>query len=67
MLDKAMHLHDDETIHIPTRVEKQDFYPKLKTFWSCSHMNCFLHYMLHINLHILYLFCQDESTFERIT
>ena len=32
------------------------FYPKLKSFWSCSHMNCCLHYMLHINLHILYIY-----------
>ena len=31
------------------------FYPKLKSFWSCSHMNCCQHYMLHINLHILYI------------
>ena len=30
------------------------FYPKLKSFWSSSHMNCCQHYMLHINLHILY-------------
>ena len=29
------------------------FYPKLKSFWSCSHMNCCQHYMLHINLDIL--------------
>ena len=26
---------------------------KLKSFWYCSHMNCYQHYMLHINLHIL--------------
>ena len=32
------------------------FYQQLKSFWSCSHMNCCLHYMLHINLHILLLF-----------
>ena len=31
------------------------FYPKLKSFGSCSHMNCCVHYMLHINLHILYV------------
>ena len=31
------------------------FYPKLKSFRSCSHMNCCQHYMLHINLHILYI------------
>ena len=29
-------------------------YPKLKSFWSCSHMNCCQHYMLHINLYIPY-------------
>ena len=29
--------------------------PKLKSFWSCSHMNCCLYYMLHINLHISYI------------
>ena len=32
------------------------FYPKLKSFWSCSHMNCCQHYMLNINLHIIYIF-----------
>ena len=32
------------------------FYPKLKSFWSCSHMKCSKHYMLHINLHILYIY-----------
>ena len=32
------------------------FYPKLKLFWSCSHMNCCLQYILHINLHILYFY-----------
>ena len=32
------------------------FYPKLKSIWSCSHMNCCQHYMLHINVHILYIF-----------
>ena len=30
-------------------------YPKLKSFWSCSHMKCCQHYMLYINLHILYI------------
>ena len=33
-----------------------EFYPKLKSFGPCSHMNCCLHYMLHINLHILYIY-----------
>ena len=32
------------------------FYTKLKSFWSCSHMNCCRHYMVHINLHILYIY-----------
>ena len=31
------------------------FYPKVKSFLACSHMNCCQHYMLHINLHILYI------------
>ena len=31
------------------------FYRKFKSFWSCSHMNCHQHYMLHINLHILFI------------
>ena len=30
--------------------------PKLKSFWSCSQMNCCLHNMVHINLHILYIY-----------
>ena len=28
-------------------------YPRIKSFWSCSHMNQCQHYMLHINLYIL--------------
>ena len=32
------------------------FYPNLKSFQSCSHMNCCQHYMQHINLHILYIY-----------
>ena len=32
------------------------FYPKLKSFWSCSHMNCCQCYMLHINLHVLFIY-----------
>ena len=31
------------------------FSPKLKSSWSCSHMNCCQHYMLHINLNIIYI------------
>ena len=36
------------------------FYPKLKSLWSCSHMNCCQHYMLHIipnilNIHVIKL------------
>ena len=34
----------------------KEFYPKLKFFWSCSHMNCCLHYILHINLFTIYLY-----------
>ena len=30
------------------------FYQKLKSFWACSHMNCCLQNILHINLHILH-------------
>ena len=42
--------------HIQKLAQKlTGFYPYLKSFWSCSHMNCCLHYMLHINLHILYI------------
>ena len=37
------------------------FYLKLNSFWSCSQMNCCLHYMLHINLHFLYI-CLIELT-----
>ena len=32
------------------------FYPKLKSFWSCSHMNCGQQNILHINFHILYIY-----------
>ena len=31
------------------------FYQQLKSFWSCSHMNCCLQNILHINLHIFYI------------
>ena len=31
------------------------FYPKLKSFWFCSHMNCCLQNVVYINLHILYI------------
>ena len=31
------------------------FYPKLNSFWSCRYMNCCQHYMLQINLHVLYI------------
>ena len=30
-------------------------YQKPKSFVSCSHMNCCLQNILHINLHILYI------------
>ena len=44
------------------------FYPSLKSFWSCFHMNCCQHYMLHINLHILYIyFHQVQFKFDRIS
>ena len=35
--------------------EVTGFYQQLKSFWSCSHMNCCLQYILHINLHILFV------------
>ena len=35
--------------------ELTGFYQQLKSFWSCSHMNCCLQNILHINLHILYI------------
>ena len=47
---------DPATPIIPVRQKtcvSNRIYPKLKSFWSCSHMNCWQHYMLHINLHIL--------------
>ena len=31
------------------------FYQRPKSFVSCSHMNCCLQNILHINLHILYI------------
>ena len=31
------------------------FYPKLKSFWSCSHMSCCRQNISRINLHILYI------------
>ena len=30
-------------------------YAEFKSSWSCSHMNCCLHFILDINLHILYI------------
>ena len=32
------------------------FYPQLKYFLSCRHMNYCQHYMFHINLHIIYIY-----------
>ena len=29
------------------------FYPSPKSFWSCTHVNSYQNYTLHINLHIL--------------
>ena len=40
--------------------EVTGFYQRPKFFWSCSHMNCCLQNVLHINLHIIY-FSQVKS------
>ena len=55
ILDKKRYLHDDQQFKF-LQEGVTGFYPKLKSFWSCSHMNCCLHSMLHINLHILYIY-----------
>ena len=54
MLDKTIYLNDDKQFEFLQEGSNR-FLSKLKSFWSCSHMNCCLHYMLHINLHILYI------------
>ena len=55
MLDKKRHLNEDKQFKF-LREGVKGFYPKLKSFWSCCHMNCCQHYMLHIDLHILYIY-----------
>ena len=54
MLDKTRYLYDEKNSHSYKR-GLTGLYPKLKSFWSCSHMNRCLHSILHINLHILYI------------
>ena len=54
MLKKKRHLNDDKQFKF-LQEGVTGFYPRLKSFWSCSHMNCCQHYMLHISLHILYI------------
>ena len=62
-----MHLYDEKQFTF-LQEGVTGFYPKLKSFWSCSHMNCCLHYMLHINLHILYIdFIKMNLKSERIS
>ena len=55
MLDKKIHLNDDKQFKF-LQEGVTGFYPKLKSLWSCSRKNCSQHYMLHINLHILYIY-----------
>ena len=55
MLDKIRYLYDDKQFKF-LQEGVTGVYPKLKSFWFCSHMNCCLHYMLHISLHILYIY-----------
>ena len=46
------------------------FYPKLKYFGPCSHMNCCQHLTLHVthqSTYFIYSFHQVESKFERTT
>ena len=37
-----------------------------KSFWSCTHVNSFQNYTLYINLHILFIFIQDNFKYPRI-
>ena len=45
----APNVRDILTFYILTDDILTGTYPKLKSLWSCSHMNCCQHYILHIN------------------
>ena len=42
-----------ETIHIPTDGSNRILSKVQKSFWSCTHVNCYQNYTLYINLRIL--------------
>ena len=48
------HLNDDKQFKFLQEGSNR-ILSKAQSFWSCSHMNCCQHYMLHINLHILHI------------
>ena len=50
-----IHLYDEKQFTF-LQERSNRILSKLKSFWSCSHMNYCLHYMLHINLHIIYIY-----------
>ena len=52
ILDKKIHLNDDKQFKFLQEGSNR-ILSKLKSFWSCSLMNCCQQYMLPINLHIL--------------
>ena len=55
-----------ETIHIPTRGEKQDFLQSSKSFWSCTHVNSCQNYRLYHSTYFIEYFMQDNFRYSRI-
>ena len=45
-----------ETIHIPTRWSNRILSKVQKSFWSCTPVNSYSKFTLHINLHIVLMF-----------
>ena len=54
MIDKKIPLNDDKQFKFLQEGSNR-ILSKLQSYWSCSHKNCCQRYMLHINLHILYI------------
>ena len=55
MLDRKRYLNDDKQFKYQQEGSNRILY-KSQLLWSCSHINCCQHYMLNINLHILYIY-----------
>ena len=50
-----IHLYDEKQFTFLLEGSNRILSKTQKSFWSCSHMNCCLQNIRHINLHILYI------------